>query len=292
MFTPPEFGKERREAALGFAFCLPFRFGGRHFYCKEDKIGRKNIFRALFFLVAAGLTLFPQSLSAGADELLIYCGASLKNPINEIAELFEDEHDVEINYIFGGSGTLLGQIESKEEGDAYMPGGMYYFEQAQDERFIEYEEYVAYHTPVIAVQEGNPKHIDSLDDLAGEDVEVALGDPEKCAIGRVTEEILENTDIADEVYENTEIYAMTNTELVELISEEEADAVIVWQSSLFDREDETDVVEISEDVNEIDIIPIGTLTFSEDEALAKKFVDSVALDFGRGIFKDYGFTAY
>ena len=255
-------------------------------------MGRKNIFRALFFLVAAGLTLFPQSLSAGADELLIYCGAGLKNPMNEIGELFEDEYDVEINYIFGGSGTLLDQIESEEEGDAYMPGGMYYFEQAKDEGFIEYEEYVAYHTPVIAVQEGNPKHIESLDDLAGEDVEVALGDPEKCAIGIVTEEILDNADIADEVYENTEIYAMTNTELVELISEEEVDAVIVWQSSLFDREDETDMVEISEDVNEIDIIPIGTLTFSEDEALAKKFVDFVASDEGKEVFEDYGFTAY
>lgn len=87
---------------------------------------------------------------------------------------------------YAGSRHLLNQIELAEEGHAYQPGAMHYSTIARDKGFIDYEKFVAYHVPMIAVPKGNPANITGLDDLTQPGVRVALGDPRACAIGRGT----------------------------------------------------------------------------------------------------------
>jgi molybdate transport system substrate-binding protein len=70
------------------------------------------------------------------------------------------------------------------------------------------------------------------------------------------------------------------------------DASIIWQASLIGTENETDIIEIPKEQNLIEVIPIGTLTFSENEDTAKQFVDFVSSDEGKAIFEKHGFTAY
>jgi len=70
------------------------------------------------------------------------------------------------------------------------------------------------------------------------------------------------------------------------------DAAITWEETVLFAPDETDIIEIPEEKNIIKIIPIGTVTFSENKKSARKFVDFITSDEGKAIYEKYGFTPY
>jgi len=223
--------------------------------------------------------------------LIVYCGAGMRKPMDEIGSLFEGEYGISIKYNYAGSNTLLSQMELTQKGDGYMPGATYYFDIAKEKGITDYEQRVAYHVPVIAVPEGNPAGITSLDDLAEPGVTVILGDPKAAAIGKLGNKILEKNGIYEAVENNTIARGATVNELVVYTSMKQADASIIWEDLVVNSE-KMEMVEIPREQNIIKIIPIGTLTFSEQKNTARKFVDFVASPEGKAIFEKHGFTAY
>ncbi|MBN1134067.1 MAG: molybdate ABC transporter substrate-binding protein [Methanosarcinaceae archaeon] len=231
------------------------------------------------------------STTEDSEALLVYCGAGMREPMDEIGVLFEQKYGTPVNYNYAGSNTLLSQIELIQQGDVYMPGATYYYEVANEKGFTDYEQFVAYHIPVITVPKGNPAGITSLEDLAKPEVKVILGDPKACAIGVLANSILEKNGISDEVLENVVTYGATVNELVIYMSMGQGDASIIWKDLVVNNE-LFDVVEISEEQNTIKIIPIATLTCSNNKDTASKFVDFVISTEGKKIFEKHGFTTY
>ena len=228
----------------------------------------------------------------GTSSLMVYCGAGMREPMDEIGTLFEQEYGVKIDYNYAGSNVLLSQIELTNTGDVYMPGATAYIETAKEKGFVDYEQNVAYHIPVIAVPKGNPANITCLDDLTKPGVKVILGDPEAAAIGKLGNKILEKNGIKDAVWANVIGTEPTVNELVVKLAMEAGDASVVWKASLRGFEEKIDIIEIPTEQNIIKIIPIGTLTFSENKDMAEEFVDFVASDEGKAIYEGYGFVAY
>ena len=226
------------------------------------------------------------------QSLMVYCGAGMRKPMNEIGPLFEERYGVPIVYNYAGSGHLLNQIELAQMGDVYQPGAMYYFDIAKENSFIDYEKLVAYHVPVIAVPKGNPANITCLDDLTKPGVRLAMGDPEACAIGKLGNKILEKNGIKDAVEKNTIARGATVNALIVYVSRGDVDAAITWRESVLFAPDETDVIEIPENENIIKTIPIGVLKFSENKEYARNFVDFVTSDEGKEIYEKYGFVPY
>ena len=241
-------------------------------------------------------TVSPGSLetaaATGTSSLIVYSGAGMRKPMDDIGVMFEQKYDVAVNYNYAGSNTLLSQIELTQEGDVYMPGATMYIEKAKDKGFVDYEQLVAYHIPVIAVPEGNPAEITSLSELAKPGVKVVLGDAKAAAIGNLGNKILEKNEIFDAVDANVIARAATVNELVVYMCMGTADASIIWKASLLGTENETDIIEIPTEQNIIKIIPIGTLTFSDSPEMAKQFVDFVTSVEGKAIFEKHGFTTY
>ncbi len=226
------------------------------------------------------------------QSLMVYCGAGMRKPMDEIGPLFEERYGITIYYNYAGSGHLLNQIELTQLGDVYQPGAMYYFDIARENGFIDYEKLVACHVPVIAVPTGNPVNITCLADLAKPGVKLAMGDPKACAIGKVGNKILEKNGIKDGVEENIIARGATVNALLVYVSRGEVDAAITWEETVLFAPDETEVIEIPENENIIKTIPIGVLTFSENKEYASVFVDFVTSDEGRAIYEKYGFTPY
>ncbi|MEA3488116.1 MAG: molybdate ABC transporter substrate-binding protein, partial [Euryarchaeota archaeon] len=241
-------------------------------------------------------TVSPTSLQTAAltatSALMVYSGAGMRKPMDEIGTVFEQKYGVAVNYNYAGSNTLLSQIELTQEGDVYMPGATMYIETAKEKGFIDYEQNVAYHVPVIAVPEGNPADITCLEDLTKPGVKVVLGDPKAAACGKIANKILEKNGIFDAVDANVIACAATVNELVVYTCMGTTDASIIWKASLVGTENETDTIEIPKEQNIIKIIPIGTLTFSECQDRAKQFVDFVTSAEGKAIFEKHGFTTY
>ena len=235
----------------------------------------------------AGLVV---SGSAADGSLLVYCGAGMSEPMEEIADLFEEREGVEVQYTFGGSAQLLSQIELYQTGDLYMPGARSDIESAIEKGFVDETRDVVYHVPCIVTPKGNPAGIDSLECLAEPGVRVALGDPTGPAIGKVSKKILESLGIWDEVGENVVAFSGTVNELLVYVSLGQADAAIVWED-LFNP-DEMEMVEIPREKNEIKVVSIGTLIFSEDKEVTERFMNFVVSEEGKEVFVDHGFVAY
>ena len=232
-----------------------------------------------------------QPATEETKSLLVYCGAGMRKPMDEIGSLFFEEYGISVNYNYAGSNTLLAQMELVWKGDVYMPGATYYFDIAKEKGITDYEQRVAYHVPVIAVPKGNPAGITSLADLAKPGVTVILGDSKAAAIGKLGDKILEENGIADAVANNTIARGATVNELVVYTSMKQADASIIWEDLIVNSA-KMEIVEIPHEQNIIKIIPIGTLTFSEQGDTARKFVDFVASPEGKAIFEKHGFTVY
>ena len=71
-------------------------------------------------LIALAFVILPATFSSG-EELLIAAAASLREPIEELAELFEDEREsVEIRITFGASSSLARQIRLGAPVDVFV----------------------------------------------------------------------------------------------------------------------------------------------------------------------------
>jgi len=250
-------------------------------------MNRRALSVVIGLILVASLAI---SACAADDSLLVYCGAGLREPMEEIADLFEEQEGVEIQYNFGGSAQLLSQIELYQTGDLYMPGGRPDIESAIEKGFINKTANVVYHVPCLITPKGNPAGVETLENLTEPGVRVALGDPMGPAIGKISKKMLERLGIWDDVETNVVALSGTVNELLVYVTMEQADAAIVWED-LFDPET-MDKVDIPQEKNEIEIVPIGTLVFSEDRESAEIFMNFVASEEGKAVFVDHGFTTY
>ena len=244
----------------------------------------------ILFILMASLPVYPRF--GFADTLFAYVGGGMKNPMDRIGIAFEEKYGVEVKCNYACSPVLLKQIERRRDGDCYMPGSIAYINEAKEKGFIDYEKPVAYHTPVIAVFKESSTKIETLKDLTKPGLKIVFGDPKICAIGRVTNKLLEKNEIHDEVWKNVVSAAKSSSDLPSYLYMRLADVTITWKSTLYGTENIIDIVEIPEKQNYIKMIPIGRLTFSENKEMAKKFVDFVVSDEGKKIFKEYGFVTY
>ena len=172
--------------------------------------------KKLFVLILAGLLVFiPIGGCLGDEEKSItaFCGSASKPAIEEAAQAFEEETGIKVYLNFGGSGIMLSQLKIAEEGDLYIPGSPDYMVKAERDGVVYSDsiKIIAYLVPAILVQEGNPKDIQSLSDLAKPGMEIGIGDPETVCVGLYAYEILEANGLVDDVKEAATIVTYTES---------------------------------------------------------------------------------
>jgi molybdate transport system substrate-binding protein len=244
----------------------------------------------LLALALTSLFLYPQ-FGFAADSLLVYSGAGMRKPMDQIGVVFQEQYGTRVKYNYAGSNALLSQMELTKEGDVYMPGETMYIEIAAKKGLVDYQKLTCYHIPIITVPKGNPAHITCLEDLARPGVKLIFGDPKVAATGRTAKKILEKNNLYEKAWANVVATVPTMNEVMVQIALGQADASINWWDTVKAVKD-IDVVEIPKEQNMIRIIPVGVTTFTKNPETAKKFVDFCASQEGRGIFEKHGFVAY
>jgi molybdate transport system substrate-binding protein len=227
----------------------------------------------------------PEESDAGAKELLLYCGAGIRPPVQQIAETFEREHGVKVVTDYAGSEVLLAKIKLAQRGDLYMPGDKHYVDQAAAEGMILSQQSVCYFVPTILVQKGNPKNITDLKDLLGAGLKLGIGDASACAIGRKTKEIFNKNGITwEDVEKNVAFQSLTVNELGMQIQAGSLDAVIVWDAIARYYSEHGTEVPIPVEKNVISTVNVGVLSFTGNRSLAEEFVKFSVSERGRDIF--------
>ncbi len=253
-------------------------------------------------MVIAGCTTTPQESTPQTmvpttttpvvthESILVYSGAGLKAPMEEIGTLFTQKYGIRVQYTYGGSGMLITQMNLTRKGDVFIAGSTVEYNIAKNQSLVGPYQLVAYHVPVIAVQKGNPKNITRLEDFAQPGLKVALGDVNATAIGKAGAKMFKKLNITDAVEKNVITRTPTINELVVLMNTGQADASLLTLDNL--NLNTMDSITIPTHINEVLIVPVGVTTFTEKQESAQKFVDFVSSDEGKAVFAKHGFPIY
>ena len=192
---------------------------------------------SLAALVVLGFFLYRlgrQKPSAAGTSLMVFCAAGLRLPVEEIARDYQEEFGVPVQLQYGGSSTLLSQIEIAGVGDLYLAGDDGYTDLAHEKGLVDERLPVARMRPVLAVQKGNPKKIAGIADLLRDDVRVCLGNPDQAAIGQETRRLLKDSGQWEAVEKHVTrrgVFKPTVPEVANDVKLGAVDVGIVWDAT-------------------------------------------------------------
>ncbi len=250
---------------------------------------------ALFALRGAGQGILSASMRDQSEKqvtLLLYAGAGIQQGAMDLVEAYEAKTGTRVQTTYGSCGQLLVSINANRRGDLYMPGSLLYVEEAVQKglAIAESKRDVAEYIPVIFVQKGNPKGIETLWDLTEPGLRVGIGDERACVIGKWSKIILEKNEIPYEELEPNVVYqAATSSPLGFAIQTGAVDAVITWNANARRFRNYGDAIQIPPDQNMASTIPILMLTSSRHQQEAQRFIDFVASEEGQEILQERGF---
>lgn len=222
--------------------------------------------------------------------IIVYAGAGLKAPMEEIGQLFTRMHGIDVQFTYGGSGMLITQMNLTRKGDVFIPGSTVEYNTAKNQSLVGPYQLVAYHVPVIAVRNGNPHNITSLLDFARPGLKIALGDTNATAIGKAGAKMFSKLNITGAVEKNVITRTPTINELVTIMNTGQADASILTLDTV--DPGSMDSIAIPAGINEVLIVPVGVTTFTGNRESAQKFVDFIASDDGKAVFSQHNFPVY
>jgi molybdenum ABC transporter molybdate-binding protein len=268
------------------------RRAGAANYVYVMAIGSLALLAILFFFLFRGGRPNVSRAGGAPEKLFVFCAAGLRAPIEKIADQYEKEYGVSVQLQYGGSATLLSQIEVSNTGDLYLAGDDSYAELAHEKGLVEEQIPLAKVRPVLAVKKGNPKNIQSLDDLLRKDVRVALGNPDQAAIGQTTRRLLGDAGrwaAIEARVADTGVFKPTVPEVANDVKLGSVDVGIIWDSTVA-QYPELEAVRVPELDPGTAEITIGVLASAKNPTAALRLARYMAArDRGLLVFRDTGY---
>lgn len=259
----------------------------------------------LFTLAACGSSAAPSK--GEKEEIIVFAAASMTETLNQVKDVYEKENNVTITYNFDSSGTLKTQIQEGADCDLFISAGQKQMNQLDlsSDKEINKEglDFVAGDTRlnllenkvVLVVPEGNPKGIESFDDLAARLAEgsilMAMGNSD-VPVGQYTQKILNFYGLDEEALAKSGVitYGSNVKEVTTQVSEAAVDCGVIYCTDAFSA-GLTIVDYATKDMCGQVIYPAAVLNVSKNVDTAKAFLDFCRTPECAAIFEAVGFTA-
>ncbi|MEI6235711.1 MAG: molybdate ABC transporter substrate-binding protein [Planctomycetota bacterium] len=246
---------------------------------------------SVLLLVALTLALvWKPASTVSKSPLLVYCAAGLKAPLEAVAKDYEKEYGVPIQLQFGGSQTLLANIEISKRGDLWLPADDSYLGVARQKDLIAEVLPLAQMRLVLAVKKGNPKGIKELKDLLVPGLKLAQANPDAAAAGKVAREVFQKIGRWDELKKQTAVFTGTVNDVATNVKLGTADAGFIWDA-LLQQFPDVEPVALKELEGARANMSVSVLKSSVDASAALRFARYVAAaDKGLKQIEKSGFT--
>ena len=258
----------------------------------------------LFTLAACGSSAAPSK--GEKEEIIVFAAASMTETLNQVKDVYEKENNVTITYNFDSSGTLKTQIQEGADCDLFISAGQKQMNQLDlsSDKEINKEglDFIAGDTRlnllenkvVLVVPEGNPKGIESFDDLAARLAEgsilMAMGNSD-VPVGQYTQKILNFYGLDEEALAKSGVitYGSNVKEVTTQVSEGSVDCGIVYCTDAFSA-GLTVIDSASKDMCGQVIYPAAVLKTAKNPDAAKAFLDYLTGSEAMAIFEAVGFS--
>ena len=225
----------------------------------------------------------PAALPLEGHSLMVFCGAGMKKPFEEIALAFENETGCTMEITYANAAQIQTQINTAQEGDFFIAGSTGELKPVQD--LVEGSTPLVLHIPVIAVQKGNPLDITGPADLTKDGLRMVTGDAEATPIGKIANKVFKDFEITGKV--NVVSNTATAPAMSQYLANEDCDAVIIWKENV--DLSSAEIVDSPDMAPYIKDIPAARLTCSDDPQAADALLDFLAGDTAQNIWLSHGY---
>ena len=248
------------------------------------------IFRKHHFEATANPATTDEASDGDPAELVLFCGGSMRLPIEELLPTFEKANNVTIHRQYNGCGILIGQMKAGMKGDVYYSCDQSFMDQAVGGGYSRPEDGVlTLMKLVIVVPRGNPKNIRTLEDLARPGMKVVLGNEHHGAVGRTAYRLLDRTGLREKIENNVVKTAPTADLLLMDVAIGTVDAGIVWDVVARGSRRRIEMIELPAEVSPPARQPISVMAETKHPALSAKLVAYLRSETARAVFDKYGF---
>lgn len=242
--------------------------------------------------VATATGLVGGAAFAEEAHLLIYCGITMVRPVTELARSFEQREKVRVTITQGGSADLYLSAKKSRTGDIYFPGEPAYRTRYLPEGLLGDYKLVGYNQLALFVRKGNPKGVRSdLHEIFRKDLTLMIGNADSGSVGQETKQMLDALKLYPRAVEKAE-FLMPDSRAINLAMRRgEADIALNWRATAFfpDNAPHLDAIDIDPKLAKPQALLLNLLTFSRQQALARKFMDYAASSEGQAVFRKWGF---
>jgi len=251
-----------------------------------------NIYRWVMLIVIAGCLAGcgEKKGSAGnSEELVILVGNSFIPPTEQLIAEFKKQTGINAIFSTGGSEDLLPHIKAKQMGDIFISHDPYLDYVRKAGSYFDHV-YVGFVAPVLAVQKGNPKSIQSIDDFAEPGLKIALSNPQYSTSGKLVFQLLEKKGIKNAVMKNVgNRLTKGHSNLGNLLKTKSVDAVIIWNGVAHTFRDYLEVVKTPYEYDHEINVSVIALNYSKHPESVKEFIKFTRKR-GVEIFAEYGYV--
>ena len=248
--------------------------------------------------------------NAESVDLVVFAAASMTETLTEIAEMYKEvAPNVNITYNFDSSGKLLTQISEGADCDLFISAAPQQMN-AMDGSLIDDKDKNPDGLDLIvtdsridllenkvtrAVPEGNPKGIESFDQLAellkSGDIMLAIGNSD-VPVGQYTQKILAYYDLDEAALAAAGVitYGSNVKEVTTQITEGSVDAGVVYCTDAYSA-GLTPVDEATKEMCGQVIYPAAVLKAAPNAETAKEFLAYLQTDKAMTVFEGVGFSA-
>lgn len=218
----------------------------------------------------------------------VFAAASLTDVFTELGDAFEAAHpDVTVDASFGPSGGLVTQITEGAPADVIATAATSNMEDLVDAEALDGDPVdFATNSLEIAVPAGNPGDVDGLEDLARQELVIALcGEEVPC--GMFARQALDGAGVTPSIDSNEEDVRALLTK----IAADEVDVGIVYRTDVAAGGNAVEGVPIPADENVTATYPIAVTAEAANPEGAQAFIAFVVSDEGQAALAEAGFGA-
>jgi molybdate transport system substrate-binding protein len=195
--------------------------------------GSAVVLVGLLFLLVGDSAGRTASQGDTREPIVLFCAASNRAVMEAVRADYERECGRKVQIQYGASQSLLSSLEVSGAGDLFLPADDSYIAMAKEKSLVAEVLSIAKMNAVLTVRKGNPKSINTLDDLLRTDVRVVQADPDATAIGKVVRDSLDRQGHWEKIAAATIANRTTVTDVANDVMIGAADAGFVYDAVLY-----------------------------------------------------------
>ena len=259
------------------------------------RLGRVVVGLALPAMLVLGSCSNSSRSSSDTTTLTVLGASSLSTVFPQIGALFTKDHpEAAFRWSFGGTDTLVAQIEQGAPADLFAGASTKYGDQLASAGLI--DPYVSFCTNrlELVVPSSNPAGISTLQDLSSKPAKLVIGS-ESVPIGAYTRVVLGNLNgLYGSGYSETVLGKVVSNEdsatsIITKVESGEADAGFVYVTDALAAGSKVQSIPLPSEAQAVAIYPIAVVGASKNATVARQLVDFVLSAPAQQLLEQAGF---